>query len=331
MDTSKHEGGDPTSGSPIDSNSELPTISEDDLGPMRYLGSGEFCDVLATTLKGKPVAVKVLKESQVKNATARRDLAQEIALMGSMCHRNVLRPLAQGEFRESPLLVLPIIGQMLSDQLPKPSGTVPVWTRRAQCKRWPLSRALRCGVELAEALHYCHTNARPDCRVLHRDIKPNNIGFLSDGRLVLFDFGLAKLWVIDGEDTQTRKLTGQTGSLRYMAPEVAMNQPYNHKAEIFSFATCLWQMCSHEVPYFELDVDSFMERVCKKGERPRMKKDWPPALTKLMSECWQPLHTSRPELSELLPTLRKLHDEASMAEPRPPKENNNLNSRPQTA
>ena len=104
--------------------------------------------------------------------------------------------------------------------------------------------------------------------MLHRDIKPNNIGFLPDGRLVLFDFGLAKLWRIDGDDTQTRRLTGQTGSLRYMAPEVALSQPYNHKAEVFSFATCLWQMCSHEVPYNDCDVESFMERVRRHAPRP---------------------------------------------------------------
>ena len=51
--------------------------------------------------------------------------------------------------------MLPIIGQMLSDQLPKAAGSVPIWTRRAQIKKWPLSRALKCGIELAEALNYC--------------------------------------------------------------------------------------------------------------------------------------------------------------------------------
>lgn len=46
--------------------------------------------------------------------------------------------------------------------------------------------------------------------------------FLDDGRLVLFDFGLAKLWKIDPDHPtlSARKLTGQTGSARYMAPEV---------------------------------------------------------------------------------------------------------------
>jgi len=290
-------------------------ITKADLGELKFLGSGEFCSVFASELRGQNVAVKVLKDSQMGNSTAQRDLAQEIALMGSMAHRNVLRPLAHGQYDASPVLVMPVLYQLLSAELPKAVGTVPVWTRRAQVKRWPLSRALKYGIELAEALHYCHCQARTDHRVLHRDIKPNNIGFLSDGRLVLFDFGLAKLWRVDEDDEASRKLTGQTGSLRYMAPEVALSQPYNHKAEIFSWSTVLWQMCSHEVPYSTFDVETFMERVCKGGVRPRMKKEWPAELQELFSDCWRPLHATRPDLAELLPVLKRLHQAALQGEP----------------
>eukprot|EP00966_Prymnesium_polylepis_P293974 6789297-Prymnesium_polylepis.1 len=71
------------------------------------------------------------------------------------------------QYDESPILVMPIISQMLSDSLPKPADVVPVWTRRTQVKQWPLSRALRCGMELAEALHYCRAPPpppQPPCR-----------------------------------------------------------------------------------------------------------------------------------------------------------------------
>lgn len=60
-------------------------------------------------------------------------------------------------------------------------------------------------------------------------------GFLADGRLALFDFGLAKLWRIGPDDqggTEVRPLTGNTGSLRYMAPEVALSKAYSHRAEV---------------------------------------------------------------------------------------------------
>ena len=136
-------------------------------------------------------------------------------------------------------------------------------------KRWPLARALRCGLELARALRYCHDDAIANMRVLHRDIKPNNIGFLADGRLVLFDFGLASLWPRSGsaEDDAPRALTGETGSLRYMAPEVALNRPYNHKAEVFGFASVLWEMAAHVKPFATSSTENFLSALSQ-GARP---------------------------------------------------------------
>ena len=44
-------------------------------------------------------------------------------------------------------------------------------------------------------------------------------------------------------------MTGNTGSLRYMAPEVALKKPYNEKADVYSFAIMLWQMARDKVPF----------------------------------------------------------------------------------
>ena len=70
---------------------------------------------------------------------------------------------------------------------------------------------------------------------------------MHDGRLVVFDFGISKLLRRDedlpvGEPTPAVKMTEVVGSLRYMAPEVAMSRPYNHKSEMYSFAIVLWEM-----------------------------------------------------------------------------------------
>ena len=233
--------------------------------PMKELGSGEFCVALLSKLDGKDVVVKMLKPLQRSNPTASQDLLSESALMMAMQHPHVLGAIAHGLDPDGlPFIVIEKLETVLSAELPRPADSVPFWTRRSEVKKWPLTRALRTGLELAEALHYCHTEVAtsvfPGCRILHRDLKPNNIGFLPDGRLALFDFGLAKLWRISADDldgNETRKLTGNTGSLRYMAPEVALAKPYSHKAEVFAFATVLWEMASHERPFADCDVDSF--------------------------------------------------------------------------
>ena len=233
--------------------------------PMKELGAGEFCNALLSKLDGKDVVVKMLKPRQRSNPTASQDLLSESALMMAMQHPNVLGAIAHGLDPDGlPFIVIEKLETVLSAELPRPADSVPFWTRRSEVKKWPLTRALRTGLELAEALHYCHTEVTnsvfPGCRILHRDLKPNNIGFLPDGRLALFDFGLARLWRVseaDPDGNETRKLTGNTGSLRYMAPEVALAKPYSHKAEVFAFATVLWEMASHERPFADCDVDSF--------------------------------------------------------------------------
>jgi len=177
----------------------------------------------------------------------------------------------------------------------------------------PLRRALKVALQLAEALDYCHSGCFPGLRVLHRDLKPNNIGFLADGRLALFDFGLAKLWRVgpdDGGGTEVRPLTGNTGSLRYMAPEVALSKAYSHRAEVFAFATLVWQMVSHDRPYADCDVQSFYRRVCHAGERPKIPSGTPKDLTLLLEQCWHVDSSRRPEFAQIIPRLKAVLVEA---------------------
>jgi len=104
-------------------------------------------------------------------------------------------------------------------------AAVPMWIYLAAVRRWPVQRGLQVAIDLAGVLAYCHGGGTiPGVGVMHRDLKPDNIGFsATDGRLVLFDFGLAKLvprmeGTVSG--TAPQPMTGGVGSPRYMAPEV---------------------------------------------------------------------------------------------------------------
>ena len=50
-------------------------------------------------------------------------------------------------------------------------------------------------------------------------------------------------------ETESYDMTGNTGSLRYMAPEVVLNKPYTEKVDVFSFAVVMWTICKCKVPY----------------------------------------------------------------------------------
>ena len=78
--------------------------------------------------------------------------------------------------------------------------------------------------------------------------KPENVGFDIRGDVKIFDFGLAKelkpeMIVRDDSirDAHVYKLTGRTGTLQYMTPEVVNKLPYNHKCVVFAFGIVFWE------------------------------------------------------------------------------------------
>jgi len=287
-----------------------------ELGTLSYLGEGEFATAHATKLHGERLAVKMLKPEKREVPAAVDGIKREIILMNLMRHPNILLSKAMGEHEGIPFVVLEVLSSVLAKDLPRPGDDVPFWVRQRDVKAWPLSRAFSYGAQLAAALKYCHDDAFPGYRVVHRDIKPNNIGFVADGRLVLFDFGLASLWKLNDmpSDELPRKLTGETGSLRYMAPEVALYWPYTHRSEVFSFALVLWEMCAHEKPFSSYTSEERFKKALQEGVVPPIGKRWPAGIGTLLLECWRADEAKRPEFRALVPRLESLRDAALESE-----------------
>lgn len=150
------------------------------------------------------------------------------------------------------------------------------------------------GYDLACAINYLHK-----INILYRDLKPDNIGFDSRGEVKIFDFGLAKELRPENKlDDGTYKLTSDTGSPRYMAPEVALGQTYNETSDIYSFGILLWQLCQMETPFDGFTVRMFEKKVIRGGVRPRCDPKWPEPVTKLMQRCWSTSIKQRPASME---------------------------------
>ncbi len=159
--------------------------------------------------------------------------------------------------------------------------------------------------DIASALDYLHQQD-----IVYRDLKPDNIGFNIDGQLKLFDFGLAKrITTVDKLDNDLYNLTGNTGSLRYMAPEVAMNKPYSLSVDAYSFGILFWQICALTVPYSGYSCKMHAELVVGKGYRPKPDSSWPESWTSLMRSCWAEDHKIRPPFTEI---YRVMNEELEM-------------------
>ena len=174
-----------------------------------------------------------------------------------------------------------------------------------------LAQRLTVLKSIASALHYLHEK-----NIIFRDIKPNNIGFFNNEREEipkLFDFGLvkemkqsSKAWY-DHDCHPVYKLTGRTGSRRYMSPEVAFSQPYNEKADVYSFGILLYEISSLVHPFEGWTFDAHEEQVLKKHHRPCLigYTYWPKQLSRLISDCWEAVMWKRPDMAEV---CRRLDD-----------------------
>jgi len=294
----------------------------DALGELTYLDEGEFARVWRAKLDERTVVMKAMKKEHTADEDTARCLKHEIGLLARMRHPNVITCLATGSYNaSSQFIVLPLLPAILSSILPPPEDGVPVWTRRREKLKWPTSRGLRYGSQLAAAQAYLHDMAFPGYRILHRDVKPKNIGIKADDTLVLFDFGLASLWHVDhtADANETRPLTGLTGSLRYMSPEVALSRPYSHKSEVFSFASVLFEMVAHEKPYRMLTENCFYAAIGR-GDKPTdyvrrsVKKSWSPTLVDIFGGSFNLDPSARPEFRELLPRLAMALSQARLSE-----------------
>jgi len=133
----------------------------------------------------------------------------------------------------------------------------------------------------------------------------DNIGFDSNGTLKIFDMGLAKaLTEQDRDENGLYRLTGLTGGIRYMAPEVGLRQPYNKTADVYSWSMLMWYIMALEPPMGLYTPRMFIDKVFKNGSRPATKEKWPKQLCNLMKECWTKDLFNRPTFVDIMKTLR---------------------------
>jgi serine/threonine protein kinase len=138
--------------------------------------------------------------------------------------------------------------------------------------------------DVASALAHLHSLG-----IIYRDLKPENIGVDFLGVTKLFDFGLAR--VLDDKsknhDGTYYNMSMCCGTIRYMSPEVALAQPYNLSADVYSMSVLLWHILEVEAPFNDImSRDDFFVRVIKKGLRPKINKACPSSVSQILKSCW---------------------------------------------
>ena len=145
------------------------------------------------------------------------------------------------------------------------------------------------------------------------------MGFNSEDQVKLFDFGLAKeLHRIDRDANGLyRNMTGFTGAIRYMAPEVGKRERYNLTADVYSMSMLLWQMMALEPPLGLYTPEMMVDRVFTKGHRPYVNENWPEIIQNLLRRGWDKDTKVRPSMEQVMRELRQIVDELESEEQKP--------------
>jgi serine/threonine protein kinase len=189
------------------------------------------------TRPSRYVAVKIVHLNNVIDDQLYRDFLarfqREADVIARLEHVNIMPIYEYGEQNNIPYLVMPYLAGGSFREILNKNGTI------------PLPEALTYIEQAASALDYAHAQG-----IVHRDLKPANFLLHGDGRLVLADFGIAR--IIDSGDSAISALTSTgtiVGTPDYMAPEMAQGDPIDYRVDIYELGVVLYQMLSGHVPF----------------------------------------------------------------------------------
>merc|ERR550514_47647 len=156
-------------------------------------------------------------------------------------------------------------------------------------------------IDMADGMEYLH-----DKKILHRDLKSQNIWLDENLKCKIGDFGMSRL--------NTNKTMTLCGSPLWCSPEILRSERYSFPADVFSFAIILWEAFHWAEPYTELTVMEIIVAVTQRNERPDISPMVPEAVQELIRSAWHAQPEKRPMMGFLLSKPAVAH--AGQAQPR---------------
>ncbi|XP_038572024.1 serine/threonine-protein kinase TNNI3K-like isoform X1 [Micropterus salmoides] len=162
-----------------------------------------------------------------------------------------------------------------------------------------LQSKLIIAIDVAKGMEYLHNLIQP---IIHRDLNSHNILLYEDGHAVVADFGESRFLQSMDEDNMTK----QPGNLRWMAPEVFTQcTRYSVKADMFSYALCLWELLTGEIPFAHLKPAAAAADMAYHHIRPPIGYSIPKPISALLMRGWYACPEDRPEFSEVVSNLEE--------------------------
>lgn len=275
---------------------EIP-ISELNMDKGKFIGKGAFGEIRVVKWRGTIVAAKTITAELSKDPQILKEFVAELALLSNLSHPNIVQFLG-AVTKQRPMV-------MVTEYLPK--GDLHDLMERKG--RLDARTSIRFALDIARGMNYLHEH-KPNA-IVHRDLKPRNLLKHDAGHLKVADFGLGKfLDPLAADSNALYEMTGETGSYRYMAPEVFMHKHYDRSVDVFSFAIIVQEMFEGASSLkYQLPKSIAISRA-KDMQRPSFNVTYPSGMKELIQECWDSDPSKRPSFAECIKRLEKIQVDA---------------------
>ncbi|KAJ8267031.1 hypothetical protein GJAV_G00137520 [Gymnothorax javanicus] len=234
---------------------------------LEMIGEGSFGRVYKGRKKfsSQVVALKFIPKVG-RSEKELRSLKREIDIMRGLRHPNIVLLLDSFE-TEREIVVVTEYAEGELFQILEDDGNLPE------------TRVREIACQLVSALYYLHSH-----RIIHRDMKPQNILLGKDGVVKLCDFGFARAMSVS-----TLVLTSIKGTPLYMSPELVEEQPYDHTADLWSLGCILYELHTGAPPFYTNSIFQLVQLIVKDPVK------WPESMSQCCSSFLKGLLTKNPQ------------------------------------
>ncbi|XP_062157541.1 serine/threonine-protein kinase STY13-like [Alnus glutinosa] len=252
---------------------------------------GAFGKLYRGTYNGEDVAIKILERPEndpEKAQLMEQQFQQEVKMLATLKHPNIVRFI--GACRK------PMVWCIVTEYAK--GGSVRQFLMKRQNRAVPLKLAVKQALDVARGMAYVHGPG-----LIHRDLKSDNLLINADKSIKIADFGVARI------EVQTEGMTPETGTYRWMAPEMIQHRPYTQKVDVYSFGIVLWELITGNLPFQNMTAVQAAFAVVNKGVRPTIPHDCLPILSEIMTRCWDANPDVRPPFAEVVKMLENAETE----------------------
>ncbi|XP_059276607.1 serine/threonine-protein kinase STY13-like [Lycium barbarum] len=257
----------------------------------RAFAQGAFGKLYKGTYNGEDVAIKLLErpEHDLERAhLMEQQFQQEVTMLANLKHPNIVRFI--GACRK------PMVWCIVTEYAR--GGSVRQFLTRRHNRAVPLKLAVKQALDVARGMEYVH-----GLNLIHRDLKSDNLLIAADKSIKIADFGVARI------EVQTEGMTPETGTYRWMAPEMIQHRPYTQKVDVYSFGIVLWELITGMLPFQNMTAVQAAFAVVNKGVRPTIPIECLPVLSEIMIRCWDAEPDNRPTFSQVVGMLEAAETE----------------------